>query len=65
MGEDRVLRCWTWVGMTVARSLPLEAQTLPTRQGSRDWLRPTQVGRPRGEKVYQGAKDPRWLWASR
>ena len=29
MGEDRALRGWTWVGMTMARSLPLEAQTLP------------------------------------
>ena len=48
MGEDRALRGWTWVGITMARSLLLEAQTLPTGQGSRDWLRPTQVGRPRG-----------------
>ena len=46
---------WPWPGLCLWR--PRHSH----QSGSRDWLRPSQVGRPRGEKFYQGAKDPHRL----
>lgn len=54
-GKDTALRGWAWVGLAKAKSLTLQAQKLPAGQGSRDWLRPIQARRPRGEQTHRGA----------